>query len=176
MTSRLNPRQHWQDVLKPVKGYVEGYALDFTAPLADSQEFKAGALVHVNSDGKIEKGCGNVQMPMWAIYNSDAPSVQGDEGNITGGGMTALVATGGFEIYTTAYDKTTTYAPNDLLKPDTGKAGNITKATGNYNDTIVVGMVSQKEKTGPTRGGAKPQYGVSCLYLWTMCIPKVEAS
>ena len=176
--SRLNPTQHWENLLVPVKGYIEGYALDFSAALADKDDdFKAGTLCHLDSDGKIARGCGDAQMPVWAIYNADQPSVQGDYGNVEGGGMTVLVATGGFEVYSTAYDKTQTYSPNDLLTAGTGDdSGLVTKSPAAYNTRLICGAVSQGERTGVEKAGHIPQYGQDLLYFWTMFIPKVKTS
>jgi len=165
----LNPVQDYENRLIAVKGSVPGYDLDFNASLAADEEFAEGSLVSLNSDGEIVAGLASagdyVAMPMFAIQGTDSFDVQGDEGNIEGGGVTALVATGGFEVYTTAYDDAVSYSINTFLTAATGDdAGLVTTAAANYNDDTIVGQVSQEPREDD-------QYGQNILHFWTMFIP-----
>lgn len=171
----LNPTQDYENQVIAVKGYVPQYALDYTAEIADSEEFDEGALVSLNSDGKLEAGLASagdyVAMPMFATQASDDLDVQHSDGNISGPGVTALVADGGFEIYTTAYDSAETYSPNTFLTAGTGDdAGLVTTAAANYNDDTIVGVVSQGTDEG------EDQYGQDILYFWTKFIPAVKTT
>lgn len=168
----LNPSQSYETILGKVKGYVPDFALDYSAQPASGQSFNEGALISLDADGNFEAGCGAADMPMFAINGTSDFDAQGDEGNVEGGGISALVATGGYEIYTTAYDTTETYAPNDKLTAGTGdNLGKVVPSAATYNDGVIVGVVSQGEP-----GTANTQYGQDLLYFWTCFIPAVSTS
>lgn len=166
----INPSQSYENILTPVKGFVPNYALDYTAPAADGESFEAGSLVSLNSDGEIIAGCADDAMPMFSINGTDDFDNRGDTGNIAGAGIGALVATGGFEVYTTAYDTAETYTPNTFLTAATGSdAGKVTVSPTSYNDRVICGCVSRGEPSDT-------QYDQDLLYFWTMFIPKTEVS
>lgn len=168
----LNPSQSYETILHPVKGFDPDFALDYAAQPATDESFNEGSLISLDANGNFEAGCGSADMPMFAINGTSDFDAQGDDGNVEGGGISALVATGGYEIYTTAYDTSETYAPNDKLTAGTGdNLGDVVPSVTTYNDDVIVGVVSQGEK-----GTADTQYGQELLYFWTCFIPAVSTS
>ena len=167
-----DPTQHFENILMEVRGYVPNHALEIVAPTASGEEFSAGSLVSLNSSGEIVAGCDDDAMPLFARNGTDDFDHSGDEGNIEGAGIAALVATGGFEVYTTAFDTSETYDPNTLLTAGQGDdTGLVAPSPANYNDRVIVGCVSRVPKCT-----SETQYGQNLLNLWTMFIPKVETT
>jgi hypothetical protein len=166
----LNPSQTYENLGFAVRGYVPNHALEYNADPATGQSFEAGTLVSLNASGNIIAGCAASAMPMIAINGTSDFDAAGDTGNIDGAGIGALVATGGYEVYTTAYDTGETYAPNQLLTAGTGaNVGKVVPSPATYNDSVIVGCVSQGTPTST-------QYDQSLLFFWTMFIPAVSVS
>lgn len=168
MAGTLTPSQSYEHVLDVVGGYSGTHDLQFFAAPATGETFNEGALLYVDSDGNLAAGGGNTYMPMWAIGGVNDWDTNSDVGNISGGVVSAYVATGGYELFTTEYDSGETYAPNDLLTADTVTAGYVTKSPTAYNTKVIVGCVS--------RGTATEDYNQSVLYFWPMFIPTVKTS
>lgn len=170
MAGNLAPAQMFDHELTSLKGPSRLSRLDFQAPRNASASFNAGSLVSLNSVGEFVAGCpvgsaGNRPMPMFAIQGSGSFDANSDSGNTSGNGNGALVATGGFEICTTEFTGST-FAPNDLLTPDTANAGKV-KVSGvsPYGAVATVGIVSRG------LGFDKAVYGINKLAFWTVFFP-----
>lgn len=168
------PSQAYDHVVVLVSGPLEPHTLQIGAEIADGESFNAGALVSLNSSGKLIKGCSDTAMPLWAINGSTDLDVisegiahAGGQG-ISGGNVNCYVATGGYELFTSEYDSATgnTYTANTYLTPGTsGTAGKVTVAASAYNAKAVVGVVS--------RGVVTDQYSKGTLYFWPVFLPKI---
>lgn len=130
-----------------VKGPAPNWRAEYAAEGADvEQVIHEGSLISLNEEGKFVLGCeagtaGNRPMPMFSCKDDANAGVIRWGGNVFAGYHHGLVATGGFEIETSEFDKAE-YKYNDLLKP--GTAGNITKAGADaYGEFPVVGIVSR---------------------------------
>jgi hypothetical protein len=165
----LVPAQNYDHILDVKSGSNGMHDLQYKAEFAAGQTFVRGSVVTLNSAGKFIAGATtDHDMPMWAINAVADFDVEGDVGNVAGGTVAAFVATGGYEIFTTEF-VSTTYAPNDLLTPATsGNAGKVTKASAQYSDALVCGVVS--------RGTGTTLYDKSVLYFWPVFIPAVQTA
>ena len=166
----LNPGQIFDHNLDIVKGPSLMHRLDYAAaPVADQVLFE-GSVMSLNSEGKFVAGCpagtvANRPMPVFAIQGINDFDANSDIGNMSGGVMSGVVATGGYEIKTTEFVATETYAPNDLLKAATGNdAGKVQKATvAPYGAESMVGVV-----TKPAALNADLK---NMLSFWTVYLP-----
>lgn len=135
------------------------------APAA-GQTFDRGALVHLNSDGELEAGCGDCQMPMWTKHAYNDYDLSAETAGISGENAGCFVGTGGFELYTTEYVTSETYTYNTALTAATGDdAGKVEPSPTAYNSVVMVGLVSRGTDTG--------NYSQNILYFWPMFIPKI---
>lgn len=134
-----------------------------TAMLSEAESDSAekivrGSVVSLNEEGKFKLGCpvgsGNIYpMPMFARKNAYDPDVMtGAVGestgetlatSVVGGRMAAYVATGGFELESSEFDKAATYKVNMALTADA--AGKVVPAGSGtvYGNQTVLGIVSQ---------------------------------
>lgn len=160
-----------------VKAPPPNWRLTFSAQGSDADVvINEGSLVSIDANGKFVLGCGvgdgkNLPMPMWAVKGLSNFGVIAYGGNAFAGNYDALVATGGFEIQTSEFDKTALYAPNDAIVPATGaNAGLVTKATTDvYGAAPVVGIVSK----GTVKEGVT---GTATLRFWSVFIPASAAA
>ena len=168
----LNPSQMFDHNLDVVKGHSLMHRLDFhAAPLA-GEEINEGSLMSLDANGLFIAGCPPgaagaivVPMPIFALQGINDYDANSDIGNISGGVMSGIVATGGFEIATTEFDAGGTYAPNTLLVSDEGGTkGFVTEAAAPaYGDETICGVVSK-----PAAVNAD---GKSMLSFWTVYLP-----
>lgn len=168
----------------------ENQVLMYTAPLnADAEGVVRGSVVSINSKGEmvlgLAEGTGNVYpMPMFAKKNAyDKDVMTGAVGESTkeilatstvGKQMTAYVATGGYEIETSEYDKDASYVINAAL---VDKAGKVTAGDANavYGEKTVLGIVSKV----PFRSQASMNVngtGANRLCFWTVFFPPTRAT
>jgi len=167
MAGTLTPSQNYDHVISVVSGSDGMHDLQYKAAPGTSQTFVKGSILYVDpTTGTLKAGGGVTYMPMWAITGVDDFDANSDVGNMSGGVVSAYVATGGYEIFTTEFD-TASYSPNDLLTYS-GTAGKIKKAAAAYNTETIVGCVS--------KGTDTDIYGQSILYFWPMFIPVVKTS
>lgn len=158
------------------KGPPPNWRAEFAAPGADVDDvIYDGTLISLNSSGQFIKGCGvgdgiNLPMPMWALKNTTDAGVTQWGNNAFSGSYNGLVATGGYEIETSEFDSTKTYAVNDAVVPDAITAGRVTKATEDvYGETPVVGIVSAAcSASALTVNG---ETGTTTLRFWSVFIP-----
>lgn len=170
-----------------VKGFTDRKSpLQVVAPLAAtvSTPVNAGRVVHLNNSYEFELGASK-QMPMFLLQGSEDWDVKPPgpqtasgaflaQGTHTENHLSALVATGGFEIATTEFDGAQTYAINDFLRADAnGLLTNQNSAgTGKvqpYGSDTVVGVVSRGVQDNFYR-----EYDVNLpkqLYFWTIYLP-----
>ena len=167
------PRQMTANTLNALKGWPQMNAVDYHSALDASVTgtVNAGTVVSLNSSGKFVLGVGTtVAMPMFLFSNSDDPDVANDGGDAstdagvfvpispTGQAM-ALVAVGAYELVSTAYKTSGSYAPNTaLFSDDSGADEGLLKNGGTlYTDTCV-GFVS--------RGVVDNGYGKNAVAFW----------
>lgn len=165
----LTPAQMFDHSLNVIKGPSLMHRLDFRAAPAAGESIAAGSVCSINAAGALIAGCPggaimNRPMPMFAIQNIDDFDANSDVGNISGGVMSAIVATGGFEIETTEYDESGTYNPNDLLTASSETAGDVKRLSESpYGGQMVCGCVSEGVSTNAD--------GKSVVRFWTMFLP-----
>lgn len=173
----LNPSQMFDHNIDVVKGPSLMHRLDFhAAPVAD-EALNEGSLMSLDSDGKFIAGCppgaggsNIIPMPIFALQGIDDFDANSDVGNISGGVMSGVVATGGFEIATTEFEIGPTYAPNTLLTSDeAGTKGLVTEAAGlPYGAETICGVVS---KTNSVNADGKQM-----LSFWTVYLPSAVSA
>lgn len=136
------------------KGWFDMSSLDYSAKLSPSvsNEVPAGRVVHVDSSGNFVPGAHKTNIAIFLIQGSEDADVVNQGGDVSdpsvflhvpvrpSGNMSGLVATGGYEIATTEFDKARSYTPGDLLTADTN--GVITNNNVVQFVNPVVGVVS----------------------------------
>ena len=186
------PSQMFENFLEPLRGWYEDGALIYTSKMAPDLHASArplpGRCVSLNSDGQFVMGIASLAaMPMFIFQGADAFDVSTPyEGSTPNGyfvsksvmpkGMiTALVATGGYELSTTEFDTSKVYAPNQLLTAWGTEAnqqanwGRLTNVKNAANAAIVLfvdpvcGVVSSGRGTN--------EYGVPTLSFWSVYLP-----
>ncbi len=169
------PRQMTANTLNALKGWPQMNAVDYHAAFdssvpAGDLPVLAGAVVSLNSSGNYILGVGTSKvMPMFLFNNSDDPDVSNDGGDAsttrgvwipispTGQAM-ALVATGAYELVSTAY-VAGSYAPNTALTSAKSGSSNPGKLkAGTMGTDMIVGLVS--------RGVVDNGYGKNAIAFW----------
>lgn len=187
------PSLMFEHALTAVKGWFQPSALDFAAKLSPNVSITAygGRVAHVNAAGELEMGVANTQMGIFLLQGSQEADVSNP--GTTGAGnfmhqaiaptgvQSGLVATGGYELETTEFSTTVTYAPNQLL---TAKADNATAATGgvltNERSGAGLGGGVVRQYTDPccgvvSRGKFNNEHGVPVLAFWPVYMPAAAA-
>jgi hypothetical protein len=160
----LNPSQNYDHLLDVVSGYDGMHDLQYAAPLAADQVWNRGAVCSLDANGNLKVGCGDLEMPLFAINGSGDFDVSTDQGNIAGGIAGTFPAIGGYEFRTTEYVTTESYFPNDFLTPATGTdIGKVTKAPADWCDVLVCGVVSAGTDTSI--------YDQAVLRFWGVFLP-----
>jgi hypothetical protein len=161
-------------ILNVVKGPTPMHRLDYHGAPDPATTIYEGMVMYLNDHGQLVAGCAtgglyNRPMPMFAIQGINDFDANSDVGNISGGVMSGIVATGGFEIETTEF-VAGTYNWNDLLTAATGaNLGKVMRCTGSpYHDEPVVGCVSKRTFSNAD--------GKSVLSFWTMFLPSSSGS
>ncbi len=169
--------EHGNSILK---GWFQPAALDIDAKLSANVVFDVprGRTVHLNSAGEFEMGVTNRTMAIFLHNASDDADVSNPgttpKGNFMHqpigptGKMSGVVATGAYEIETTEFDDTQSYAPNDTL---TAGSSNSTLSTGG-----VLTKVAAVPYTNPvcgvvSRGRYVNSYGQAVLAFWPVYLP-----
>jgi len=180
------PSQMFEHFLDPLKGWWDWACLNFVAKQSADVEFDipAGRVVHLNSSGEFVTGQSGVTMPMFLFTGSAAFDVNVPSGTtaagtfvsqpiLPSGEMMALVATGGYELSSTEYDTTKTYAVNDLL---TAHPADDDSAVGGVLTNVKVGGGGSTTYIDPICGvvskiGQRNEYNVRVLHFWTVYLP-----
>jgi len=164
----LVPAQNYDHLLVAVSGYHGMHDLQFKAGIAANQAWFRGSLVSLASVSELKAGCGDLEMPLWAINATADFDVASDVGNTAGGAVATLVATGGYELKTTEFVRTNQYAANDFLTAGLGAdLGKVTLAPTDWTTRLVCGVVSAGVETDT--------YGQSVLRFWPVFLPGVNA-
>lgn len=165
----LSPSQMYDHTLTVVKGPSLIHRLDFHAPPLSTEDINPGMVMSLNASGQFVAGCAagavhNRPMPVFSIQGINDFDANSDIGNISGGVMSGVVATGGFEIETTEF-VAGVYVPNDLVAPATGgDVGKVRRSNESpYQNTPIVGVVSTGTSTNTD--------GKSVLRFWTVYLP-----
>lgn len=179
MASERWSDQMYDHELVVVRGPAPQHRLEYFAPKASGVTFERGSVISAQNDGSIVAGCpagetGNRPMPMFAIQGTEDLDVYTDMYNTSVGVQSAIVATGGFEIATTAFDKDATYNVNDLLTCNA--TGKVVKAAGDaYGTEVILGVCSvARSKDAAMNAISVPttnSYGVPLLTFWATYLP-----
>ncbi len=187
------PSLQAEHALSHPKGWFQPAALDFVAKLSPNVTIQAfgGRVVHVNAAGEFEMGISGTKMAIFLLqadtdYDVSNPGTTG-AGNFMhqsigpAGNQSGLVATGGYELESTEYDKADTYLPNQLL---TAKADNTSQSAGGVlsNDRggagASVGAVRQYTDAAcgvVSRGAFRNEHNVDVLAFWPIYLPAAAA-
>ena len=180
------PSLMFEHRLTPTKGWFQPAALDHQAKMSANVEFSpnAGRVVHLNAAGEFEMGIAGASMPLFLF--SGASDFDVAIPGVTPGGLfmhkaispagnlQALVATGGYELQSTEFDTTKTYAPNELL---TAAASNCNSATGGVITNAGTGDGGRVEQfVDPvcgvvSRGSFNNEHGVPVVAFWPLYLP-----
>lgn len=182
MTAPL-PGQMFDHMLNADKGWPSQTALDFTANISANVLYalQPGQVCHLNSSLQLEPGVANWQMPMFIIQGANDLDVNNANNGqwypiSPRGGVACLVGKGPYELWTTEFDTTQTYTPNQPLRAPTGLAANqagisgtltnqgvIAIATSSTTYTAICGLVS--------KGVVTNAYGKQVLCFWPVWYP-----
>lgn len=174
------PTKMTSHMLDALKGWPNPHALDFQAKLSSNvtiDPFYAGRVVHLNASGEFETGVGTGDMPLFLFQSSNDPDVDNYGGDPSTdsdlpwvpvaptGVMGALVATGGYELWSTEYKSDETYHPNDKL---TATVANTTLATGGV---LKPGTLGTNCICGIVSRGVISRHNKSVLAFWPTFLP-----
>jgi hypothetical protein len=166
MPGTIVPAQSFDHELNALKGWPSPYGLDKSAQAgAGVTGIKAGMVISLNSLEKFKRGCINGEMPIFAFPNQTDFDVDGDRGNIIGGNVMGLVATGGYEFESTEY-MGAGFAPNvPLMAHNTADAdqGKL-KITTLGSSEMIVGICSKAPYLN--------DHGKNFLRFWPVFLPK----
>jgi len=167
MAGTTVPAQMYDHELNPVKGWPSPYALDKSAEIASGVlGILAGMCISLDAgSGKWKRGCLNGEMPCFAFQNQGDFDVASDVGNISGGNLTGLVATGGYELETTEYTGSgfTVQIPLTAENTPGGNQGKL-KATTIGGTDMIVGICN--------RGPVVNEFGKNMIRFWPVYLPK----
>lgn len=164
----LNPAQDYDHLLDVVSGWEGMHDLQYKAGLAPEEAWFRGSLISLNAAGLYKAGCGDHEMPIWAINATADLDVSSDGGNTAGGVVGGYPATGGYELKTTEFDAAQSYLPNDFLTSGLGLLlGKVTKSPADWTTRLLCGVVSAGVET--------ETYGQSVLRFWPVFIPALNA-
>lgn len=174
MPGTLVPNQMYDHETNVLKGWPHPHAVDKSADIAAGETILAGRVCYLDADAKFRLGLPENVVGCFAWPNSTDFDVSADVGNIQKGVMMALPCIAAYELYTTEFDPTFTYVPNDHLSAwddhlpgfDPLKKGMVFPAQP-YENTIV-GVVTEAVKVN--------DFKKSVLPLWTYYLPIVLGS
>jgi hypothetical protein len=154
--------------LNPVKGWWDMHALDKRVAISDQNGVTVvrGMVGYIDpTTSKFLVGGVNGSMPLFAFQGENDFDANSDVGNISGGYLNTLVATGGYELETTEFVDGETYDVNTpLICGTAGDIGKVTPGTGWNAAEQVVGIVSE---AGPRTN----DHGKEVVKFWPVFIP-----
>lgn len=164
----MSANEMYVNELNPIKAWPSQTALDKSLPVASGQTgIVGGSVVHMDPTDKAFKlGVAAGAMPMFALVGqNENDAIGGGAANISSygnkKGISALVATGGFELETTEFVDAT-FAPNTPLTAATGgDLGKVKEGVFYTND--ICGVVSDGKLTNAHRA--------SVVAFWTYFLP-----
>ena len=177
--------EHGLDVKK---GWFDMASLDYSAKLASTVSFTVprGRVVHLELSGGKEVFLPGVSAAHMGIFllNGSGDADVSNPGTTAGGNfmhqaispsgkLSGLVATGGYEIASTEFDSTQTYAPGDTLTAGTSTSvlstgGVLTNQSAVQYVNAVCGVVSS--------GASRNHNGVLTLSFWSVYLPAGTAA
>lgn len=183
-----NPSQMFDHTLDAVKGWFHEAALDYSAKLSADvlkTTTEQGSCVHVNSSGEFELGIASTDMSIFLLNSSDDFDVANDGGDYwtsvaPTGKMSGLVATGAYELQSSEFDGTPTYAPNDLLCSDddqtlAGDGGSLDNRDSAADATLTVpwasGGTTQAICGVVSSGESTNSHGIAVISFWPVYLP-----
>jgi hypothetical protein len=168
MPGTLTPAQMYDHELNPVKGWPRIHALDKHAEVGSGVTgIIAGMCLSLDSDGKYQRGCANGAMPLFVFQNQNDFDANSDVGNISGGVLMTLVATGGYELESTEFTGAS-FVPNAPLTVENTAGddqGKLKVTTIDHATDMVVGVVSD---AGPITN----ENGKTVVRFWPVYMPQ----
>ncbi len=186
------PGQMFDHMLNPDKGWPSPTALDFTAKISANVLYAltAGQVCHLNSVGELEPGVKAWQMPLFIFQGAESLDVN----NSSAGGwypisptgkVMCLVGKGPYELWTTEFNTSLTYAPNDPLRAPVGNAaidiaGGGGAESGRLTNSITYTIADTIASSGNkwqaicgivSKGKFTNAYGKSSLAFWPVHLP-----
>ena len=173
MPGTLTPNQMYDNECNVLKGWPHMHAVDKSAPIAAGENIVAGSVCYLDSNAEFRSGLADNTQGHFAWPNSSDFDVDGDVGNVQKQILMGIPSITGYELWTTSYDSTDTYVPNDYLTAwdsqlggySADKKGLVRK--GNPYEHTLIGQVSNGTSTN--------DYGKSILTLWCYHLP-IDAS
>ncbi len=180
------PGQMYDHMLNASKGWPSQTALDYTAKISANvlYDLRAGQICSLNSAGELEPGCRRWSMALFLLQGAndlDVVATTGDWYPISpGGNVACLVATGGFELWTTEFDSTQTYVPGEPLRSPVGNSSGAELTSGILTNQSVLAISATIASSGDkytnicgivSKGKFTNAYGKSCLGFWPVYYP-----
>lgn len=190
--------QMYDHQLNATKGWPSPSALDYSAKKSADVDYdlRAGQVCHLNADGELEPGCRRWQVPLFIFqgsteFDTDNSSQNDEWYPITpSGNIMCLVGLGAYELWTTEFDTTLTYAVGDPLRSPVGNTSGdellsgiltnadvltvvdtIASAGDKYTNICGIataGIAAGRTVTGPEYTNA---YGKAVLAFWPVWFP-----
>jgi hypothetical protein len=175
------PGQMFDSMLNPAKGWPHQAALDFQAKISPNVQYDmvAGQVAHINLAGELEPGVQLYQMGLFMFQGQNDYDVNAQRNNqwtpiSPSGRVMCLVASGAYELETTAFDTTQTYETNQPLNAPIGNSVGSAGVSG-FLTNVAPGTIyggSMKSIVGiVSRGAFTNAYGVPVLAFWCVYVP-----
>lgn len=163
----ITPAQMFDHELNPVKGWWDMHALDKRVEIGTNavtvQRGMVGYIHPTTHDYIL--GVVNGYMPMFNFQSESDFDANSDVGNISGGWINCLVATGGYELETTEFVAGGSYDPQTPLTGASGAdIGKLTPSAGWAGGDMIVGIMSQP---GPRTN----DHGKEVIRFWSVFQP-----
>lgn len=163
----ITPAQMFDHELNPVKGWWDMHALDKRVAIGTNTVTVVKGMVGYLHPTTLDfiLGVVNGYMPLFCFQGENDFDANSDVGNISGGYINALVATGGYELETTEFVSGGTYDPQTPLTGATGAdLGKVTPSAGWTGGDMIVGVVSEQ---GPRTN----DHGKQVVRFWPVFAP-----
>jgi hypothetical protein len=175
------PGQSFTNMTNPAKGWPSQSALDFQAKISPNvlYDLVAGQCAHINSAGELEPGVQLHQMGLFMFQGANDYDVNNERNSqwtpiSPSGRVMCLVATGAYELETTAFDSTQSYNTNDFLNAPIGNSSGSAGVSGVLTnvDASTLYTSNMIAKVGiVSRGAFTNCYGVSVISFWPIFLP-----
>jgi len=163
----ITPAQMFDHELNPIKGWWDMHALDKRVAIGtNSVTVMKGMVGYIHPTTRdFILGVVNGYMPLFCFQGELDFDANSDVGNISGGYLNTLVATGGYELETTEFVAGETYDPQTPLTGATAAdLGKLTPSAGWSGGDMIVGIVSDQ---GPRTN----DHGKDVIRLWPVFAP-----
>jgi hypothetical protein len=165
----ITPAQMFDHELNPIKGWWDMHALDKRVAIGTNpvvvQRGMVGYIHPVTLDFIL--GVVNGYMPLFTFPGENDFDANSDVGNISGGWLNTLVATGGYELESTEFVSGPAYDPQTPLTGATAAdIGKLEPASGGICGVdMIVGIVSEQ---GPRTN----DHGKDVVRFWPVYMPQ----